>query len=127
MKRWIVSMSMVCVLVAPVCLLAQDAPQGRSPDQILKVYDAKLILTEDQKLLLRPLIADRQLKIKELRQDQAMRPREKLKKLESITDNVDKKINAVLTSGQRPKYAEMEKEMMDQIKERRQRGKAASN
>ena len=80
----------------------------------------KLTLTDGQKELLRPLIADRQMKLQELRQDTSMRPREKLGKLEATTESSDQKINAVLTSDQQKKYAELDQEMKDQVRQRRQ-------
>jgi Spy/CpxP family protein refolding chaperone len=65
-------------------------------------------------------VAERQRKAQELRGDTSMRPRERLKKAQAISEAADKQIAAVLTPEQRKKYAEVEKELKEQTKERRQ-------
>ncbi len=107
MKGFVCVIAMLLGLAAPITAYAQDGPQAdssrpltRTPDQILKMCDMKLSLTDGQKDLLTPLIADRQVKLQELRQDTSMRPREKLRKLEATTESSDKKMNAVLTPDQ---------------------------
>jgi Spy/CpxP family protein refolding chaperone len=122
----------------PVAMRAQDppqapaqtestpAPQGRTPDQLVKFYDMKLTLTDDQKAQLKPILADRQQKLQDLRADTSSRPREKMKKMQSIAADADKKINAILTPDQQKKYAEVEAQMKEQAKERRQEKKQGS-
>ncbi len=134
MKRLICFMTAVLALAVPLAVRAQDTaptdsarPQVRTPDQILRMYDTRLTLTDEQKEQLRPIIADRQQKLQDLRADTSMRPRQKLKKLEDITAASDKKINAVLTPDQQKKYAEIEKQMREQAKERRQQGQNNAN
>ncbi len=134
MKRLICFMTAVLALAVPLAVRAQDTaptdsarPQVRTPDQILRMYDTRLTLTDEQKEQLRPIIADRQQKLQDLRADTSMRPRQKLKKLENITAASDKKINAVLTPDQQKKYAEIEKQMREQAKERRQQGQNNAN
>ena len=128
-------------LTIPAAMRAQEPPQAppqaapaqaddstpapartRTPEQLLKFYDSKLTLTDDQKDQLKPLIADRQQKLQALRADTTMRPRDRLKKAEAVEQDSDKKINAVLTPDQQKKYADLEKQMREQARERRQQG-----
>jgi Spy/CpxP family protein refolding chaperone len=107
---------------APPAAATEPAGSARTltADQIVRFYDAKLGLTDDQKAQLKPIVAERQRKAQELRGDTSMRPRERLKKAQAISEAADKQIAAVLTPEQRKKYAEVEKELKEQTKERRQ-------
>lgn len=108
-------------------LRAQDAPTADnavasmpSPDQVVAMMDQKMHLSDDQKNQLTPIIANRQQQLKALRADQSMRRFQKMRSAKKIVEDGDKKINAILTPDQQKIYAELEKEMRDQMKDRMQ-------
>ena len=145
MKRTMNFAITLLALTMPAAMRAQDPPptpaqapaqaddstpapaRTRTPEQLLKFYDSKLTLTDDQKDQLKPLIADRQQKLQALRADTTMRPRDRMKKAEAIEQDSDKKMNAVLTPDQQKKYADLEKQMREQARQRRQQGQGSSN
>ena len=99
-----------------------DAPatrQAPKPDQALKMYTEKLGLTEDQKTRLKPIIADRRQQMMDLRDDTSVQGRDKMKKMKSVMEASDKRINAVLTPDQQKKYAELEAQQHEKMMERR--------
>lgn len=91
-----------------------------SPDQVVEMMDQKMHLSDDQKNQLTPIIANRQQQLKALRADQSTRRFQKMRSAKKIVEDGDKKINAILTPDQQKIYAEMEKQMRDQMKERMQ-------
>lgn len=108
--------------------LAQDQPsaaesrgdrQPPSPDKVVERLAAKLNLTEDQKQQLLPIITERQQKMKALRSDDSMRRRAKRREAKDIMEESDKKINAILNDQQKEQYAQLKKEMREEMKERR--------
>lgn len=108
-------------------LRAQDAPSADSavasmpsPDQVVEMMDQKMHLSDDQKNQLAPVIANRQQQLKALRADQSMRRFQKMRSAKKIVEDGDKKINAILTPDQQKIYAEMEKQMRDQMQARMQ-------
>jgi Spy/CpxP family protein refolding chaperone len=124
------------LLCLPATLHAQDAPQtptqtesapARTPEQAVNFYALKLGLSDDQKTQLKPILAERQQKMADLRADTSSRPREKLRKMKSITEDSDKKIKAVLTPDQQKKYTDLEEQMKEQAKDRRQQKKQGSS
>ena len=112
-------------LSAPVCLPvhAQDttaaAKPAFTPDQVLARYGQVLSLTDDQKAKLKPIIADRQQGMLDLKNDTSSPPRQKMKRMQTLKASTDKRINAILTPDQQKKYAAMEAEQMEKMKERR--------
>jgi Spy/CpxP family protein refolding chaperone len=110
------------VLIPGSALQAQESsesrPKAQSPDQVVKMYDSKLSLTDEQKQKLRPIIANRQQQMLDLRSDSSVKGREKMKKMKSVMDSSDSRINAVLNPDQRKKYAEFEQERREKMKER---------
>ena len=120
-------------LSAPVgvTLHAQDTPSTAAtqpkftPDQVLARYGKELSLTDDQKAKLKPIITDRQQGMLDLRADTSSRPRDKMKKMQSLKASTDARINAILTPDQQKKYAAMEAAQMEKMQERR-KGAGAS-
>ena len=110
------------VLVPAKALQRQESsesrPKAQSPDQVLKMYDSKLNLTDEQKQKLRPIIAERQRQMLDLRSDGSVKGREKMNKMKSVMESSDSRINAVLNADQRKKYAEFEQERKEKMKER---------
>lgn len=98
---------------------AQAAPQI-TPEAVVNRLATKLNLTDDQKTQITPIIADRQQKLQELRSDTSMRKMQKMRKAKGIFEDSDKKINAILNDQQRQQYAQLEKQMREEMKQRRQ-------
>ncbi len=96
------------------------ARQKMSPDDVVEKLSEKLNLSDDQKAQIKPIIADRQQKMQALRADTSMRRRQKARQMKEIFENSDKKIKAILTPDQQKQYAELEQQMKEQVKERRQ-------
>ncbi len=100
-----------------------ERPAQRSPEQVVERLAAKLDLTQDQKQQITPIIAERQEKMKALRSDTSLRKHQRSRKMKSVMEESDKMINKVLNEQQRKQYAELKKQMRDEMKERRaQRG-----
>ena len=97
---------------------AHKAPP--TPDEVVAMMDSKLSLTADQKAKITPIIADRQSQMKALGADTSMNRMDKARKMKSIFDDSDAKINALLTDEQKPKYAAMQQQMREQMMQRRQ-------
>ena len=105
------------------------APQaeGRlTPEKVVSMLDSKLALSDDQKNKITPIIADRQQRMRALHSDTSQRPMQRRRKAKEIMSDSDQKIKAVLTPEQQQKYSEMEQQMRDEAKERRQEQKGAS-
>jgi hypothetical protein len=120
---------LVVLASAPsVAQTAQDPPSssdqaGRqlpSPEEVVARLDEKLSLSDDQKARITPIIADRQQKLKALAADSSGRRYKKARKMKEIFSESDEKIKAVLNDEQKQKYAEMEQQMREEFKQRRQ-------
>jgi periplasmic protein CpxP/Spy len=99
-----------------------------TPDEVVKMLDSRLSLTDDQKSQITPIIAERQAKLKELRDDTSARPMRRARRAKKIFEESDKKIKAILTPDQQQKYAELEQEMREHMKQRmQQRQNGTSN
>jgi protein CpxP len=96
-----------------------------SPEEVVAKLDSKLSLSDDQKAKITPIIADRQQKIRALASEGGRR-RKNAREVKSIMSESDEKIKAVLTDDQRKKYAEIQQEMRQEAKERRQARRAGS-
>jgi hypothetical protein len=109
---------------------AQDAsqqPAARTPDEVVNMLAARLNLTDDQKVKIQPIVADRQQKLAALRADASLRPMQKKRKLKGIFEDSDKKIKALLDQQQKQQYTLLEQQLRDQMRERRaSRGGASS-
>ena len=103
------------------------ARQRSTADEVVQRLGEKLNLSDDQKAQIKPIIADRQQKMQELRSDTSMRRRQKARQMKSILKDSDKKINAILTPAQQKQYAELEQQMKEKVKERRQNRSGVSS
>ena len=127
--------ALLLMATCPVPLIASAAednatasmPSGGglpSPDEVVSRLDSKLSLTDDQKAAIKPIIAERQDKLRALLAD-GSGPMQHRRELRSIVKDSDSRINALLTPAQQKQYAEVEKEMRAQMRERlQQRGNA---
>ncbi len=98
----------------------------RSPDEVVEKLGVKLNLSGDQKAQIKPIIADRQQKMQALRSDSSLRRGQKGRQMKAIFEESDKKIKAILTPDQQKQYAELEQQMKEQAKERRQNRRGGS-
>jgi len=113
-------------LAVPVVANAQSEPSAvsqtlsglPSPDEVVNGLSDKLALSSDQKTALAPIIAERQQKLKALAADTDSRPRQRRSQMRSIIEESDQKINAILTPDQQKQYADLEKQMRKQLRER---------
>lgn len=118
--------AMATFVSAPHVARAQDAaPQEqsgyprRTPDEVVATLDSKLSLTDDQKVKIKPIIEERQQKLRTL-SDSGGRRMRKAREAKSIMKDSDKKIDAILNEEQRKKYAEIKDQMREEAKQRRQ-------
>jgi hypothetical protein len=98
----------------------QAARKAPTPDEVVAMLDSKLSLSDDQKAKITPIIADRQQQIRALAADQSMRRFQKARKMKSIFEESDNKIKALLNDQQKQQYSQIEQQMREQAKERRQ-------
>ncbi len=128
-------------LLSGSALLAQDtslggAPEGgmrgmhhgpMSPDQELSHLTKALNLTSDQQSQIKPILENRQQQLMQLHGDTSMSRQDKMAKMKSLDGDSNSKLEAVLTSEQKPKYEQMiqhRKERMEQMRARRNGGGA---
>lgn len=128
MKKFLFILTGLCAFLAlmPQWARAQDPPpvqdqparRARTPDDALAMLDSKLALSDDQKEKIKPIIADRQKRIRELSETSGRRMR-RGRKMKAIFEESDKKIMAVLNDDQKQKYKEIEQQMREHAKQRR--------
>jgi periplasmic protein CpxP/Spy len=107
---------------------AQAAPAGNElPTNMIDVLSQKLALSDDQKNQIEPILTDRRAKLTALMQDTSMRRFQRMRQAKKIMEDSDKKINPILTPDQQKKYAELEQQMRDKMRERMQQGQGGTN
>lgn len=100
----------------PDAVVTRPAP---SANQALELYARRLGLTDEQKVKLKPIIADRRQQMMDLRDDTSVQGKEKMKKMQSVVADSDKRISAVLTPDQQKKFEELEAEQREKMMARR--------
>ena len=110
---------------------AAAAPAGATafppPEEVVSRLQTKLSLSAEQVSALTPIIASRQEKLKALLSGGSARPLKRRRELREIVSESDKQINALLTPDQQKQYAEIEKQLHDELKQRmRERQNAAA-
>ena len=122
-----VTLLAVATLCAAPVLYAQEAgdpgPAATakgfpSPQEVVSRLQAKLSLSAEQTSALTPIIASRQEKLKALLADSSARPLKRRREMRSIVTESDKQINALLSPEQQKQYAEIEKQMQEEFKQR---------
>lgn len=104
----------------------QDQPTSNTarslptPDAVVDIMGAKLNLSDDQKAQIKPIIVERRQQMQVLRQDTSLRPLQRKRRMKSIFNDSDKKIKAVLNDDQRKQYAQIERQLREEMKERMQ-------
>ena len=84
---------------------------GRMGGPTLEILTSRLKLTDDQQTKIKPILAERDEKMKALRADDSMEMQDRMSKMMKIRTDTDSKINAVLTDDQKTEYAKMNEEM----------------
>lgn len=112
------SLLALALTFAALPALAQDQSPDRA-QRMLNVLSEKLSLTDQQKTQIQPILEERQQRFQELRSESG-RPRKKKKEAQQILQDTDGKIKAVLTADQWTQYQQIEAQMKEQMKERRQ-------
>lgn len=95
-----------------------------SVDSVMARLSAKLNLTSDQKAQIAPIVATRQRQMSELKADTSMHRFSKMRKMKDILQKSDQKINAILDDQQKKQYEQMEQQLRQELKQRKQRGGA---
>lgn len=90
-----------------------------SPDEVVDMLAGKLDLSDAQKAQIKPIIEERRQKLQSVASDNSLRRMQKGRKMKGIFKDSDKKINAVLNEEQQKKYAELEKQLREQVKDYR--------
>jgi hypothetical protein len=74
----------------------------------LKSLDRMLMLTDEQKTKIRPILEEEVQKFEEMRQDKATTTQDRMKKLTEIREVSQTKITPILTADQQAKYARLQ-------------------
>ena len=94
---------------------------------MIDVLTQKLALSDDQRNQIEPIITDRRAKLTALREDTSMHRFQRMRQAKKIVQDSDKKINAILNPDQQKKYAELEEQMRQKMRERMQQGQNGAN
>ncbi len=95
-------------------LLLQPGPPpggGRMGGPTLEMLTTRLKLTDDQQTKLKPILAERDDKMKALRANDSMEMQDRMAAMMKIRTDVDGKITAILTDDQKAEYTKMNEEM----------------
>jgi hypothetical protein len=91
-----------------------------SPEEVVSRLQTKLSLTAEQTSALTPIIASRQERLKAVLSDSSARPLKRRRELRAIVSESDKQINALLSPAQQKQYAQIEKQLHEELKQRMQ-------
>jgi len=121
----------VSIAAATGAVADEAAPRNAAfsmpaPDEVVNIMAAKLALSDDQRAHLTPLIAERQQKMKAILADTGSRPMARRRQAKDVMTDTDRRINAILSPDQQQKYAELEEQMKEQLKQRMQDGRGAA-
>ena len=88
----------------------ETAPEKARPaiQERLKKLSENLNLTDEQKEKLKPIIREQAGKIRELRQNSDLSREDKLAKFKELRQDMDKKIEPILTPEQKEKWKKLE-------------------
>ena len=91
-----------------------------SPEEVVSRLQTKLSLTAEQTSALTPIIASRQERLKAVLSDSSARPLKRRRELRAIVSESDKQINGLLSPAQQKQYAQIEKQLHEELKQRMQ-------
>jgi len=116
MKKQFASLALCAALGAGMALAAplpQETPSTSAnghrfdPSQQLKRLTKRLNLTPDQQNQLLPILTDRQQQMSALRGDTSLSGQERRAKAQTLREDFDSKIKAVLNDSQKQQYEQM--------------------
>lgn len=130
MRKQIFSLALSAVFglgIAMAAPQAQDqsaAPQNNQwagrhqadPNKEVQHLTKKLNLTTDQQNQILPILTSRQQQMESIRNDSSLSPQDRRAKFQSVREDSDSKIRAVLNDDQKKQYDQMQQQM----RERRQ-------
>jgi protein CpxP len=102
----------------PLLLQPGQSAGGRMGGPTLEVLTTRLKLTDDQQAKLKPILAERDDKMKALRANESIEMQDRRAAMMKMRTEVDDKIAAVLTEDQKAEYAKLNEE----IRQRRGQG-----
>jgi hypothetical protein len=121
LKQILAVLSLVALSAAASTAFAEDpAPQFLPPERVVLYLADKLALSEPQKAAITPVIEERQTKMKAALAENNAGTQQRMREVMEILRDSDRKINAVLNADQRQKYADIERQMLEQMKQRAQ-------
>ena len=94
--------------------------QLRTPDELIDALSRRLSLTDGQRAKIRPILIERQKKLLALRDDTSERPRQRVRKMQALNEDFDKRIRAVLDDDQKQKFTALEEQMREKRRDRSQ-------
>ena len=118
LRSIVFSGALLLISVVPQASAQSGEKQLPSPDVVVQALANKLQLSDDQKTSIEPIIVNRQQQLRQLQADTSSRRLQKARKLKSIFESSDKKIDALLTPEQKKEYAKLREQMRQQVKER---------
>ena len=116
MKKQFASFALCAALGASMALAAplpQEPPANTAhshrfdPSQQLKRMTKRLNLTADQQNQLLPILTDRQKQMTALRGDTSLSGQDRRAKAQTMREDFDSKVNAVLNDSQKQQYEQM--------------------
>jgi hypothetical protein len=97
---------------------AAAAPAFPSPEEVVSRLQTRLSLTAEQTSALTPIVASRQERLKAVLSDSSARRMKRRRELRAIVAESDKQINALLSPAQQKEYAQIEKQLHEELKQR---------
>ena len=104
----------------PTPSAADTRLQLRTPDELIDALSRRLSLTDGQRAKIRPILIERQKKLLALRDDTSERPRQRVRKMQALNEDFDKRIRAVLDDDQKQKFTALEEQMREKRRDRSQ-------
>jgi periplasmic protein CpxP/Spy len=120
-KHAVVLTTSLLLCIAASAATAQEAtPRFPPAEQVVQYLGEKLSLSAEQKTAIAPIIAERQSKMKAALAENNAGTLQRKREMMGIFRDSDGKIKAVLTPDQQQKYTEVERQMIEQMKQRAQ-------
>ena len=107
----------------------QAAPEGThggrprmDPSRQVKMLTKRLNLSDDQQKQVLSILTDRQQQFENIRNDSSLSQQDRRAKMQSLREESDTKIKAVLNDDQKQKYDQMQQQMRERMQQRREQG-----
>jgi hypothetical protein len=91
-----------------------------TPDEVVQKLNERLALSAEQKAQIKPIIADRQQRIEALQTNTTDQQNVKARKVKNILKDSDSRIKDLLNDDQKQKYAALERQTRDEMRQRAQ-------